>query len=203
MNDYIKFDTNDSMRYNATPIIPTKVFDLVNETDPILREVLPEFDFANPPVDPKEFASALVETCKKNNGYGLSASQCGFRYRVFVMGAGDEYVAFYNPVLVRFEGEAHIKEGCLSFPMLGLSITRPASIWIEYQDFEGNKKEAHYVGMSARCWLHELDHMNGILYTSRVKPLALQQGVKKRMKIAKLITRAQKSSKKLETVLNV
>ena len=203
MSEYITFDTNDSLKLNTTPIIPTKIYDLVPENDPILKEVMPEFNFDDGSVNAEELASALVETCRKNNGYGLSANQCGLRHRVFVMGAGTEYVAFFNPKIVKTEGEAHMKEGCLSFPMLGLSITRPAQVWVEYQDYNGIKREAHYVGMSARCWLHELDHMNGIVYTSRVKPLALQQGMKKRNKIDKLISRAQKSGKKLETVLNV
>jgi peptide deformylase len=76
-------------------------------------------------------------------------------------------------------------EGCLSFPLLGLSITRPAIVDVEYQDFNGEKKTATYSGISARCFLHELDHMNGIVYTSRAKPLALQQGMKKRHKLMK------------------
>jgi len=66
---------------------------------------------------------------------------------------------------------------------LNLRITRPKKIWVEYQDFTGAKKEAIYDGISARCFLHELDHMNGIMYTSRVKPLALQFGLKKLEKI--------------------
>ena len=144
---------------------------------------LPEFDFTKPPVDANAFASTLVETCKKYNGLGLSANQCGFPYRVFVMGAGDEYVAFFNPKLIKSEGEVHIEEGCLSWPLLNLRITRPKKIWVEYQTFTGEKKEAIFDGMTARCFLHELDHMNGIMYTSRVKPLALQFGLKKLEKI--------------------
>ena len=181
----ITFNTEELAKAPAavTNNIPT--FKLLGEDAPILKEVMPEFDFSNPPVNPNEFASSLVETCKLNKGYGLSANQCGFKYRVFVMGAGDDYVAFFNPELVRTEGENHMVEGCLSFPLLGLSITRPEQIWVKYQDFNGEPKEAHYVGISARCWLHELDHMNGIVYTSRAKPLALQSGMKKRTKLMK------------------
>jgi peptide deformylase len=58
---------------------------------------------------------------------------------------------------------------------------------VEYQDFNGEKKTATYSGISARCFLHELDHMNGIVYTSRVKPMALQSGMKKRNKLMKKI----------------
>ena len=174
-----------------------EIFDLVPETDPILSEVLQEFDFDNAPINPADFASSMVETCIKNNGYGLSANQCGFPYRMFVMGAGDEYVAFFNPKVVKTNEETHMKEACLSFPGLTLGVTRPKEIWVEYQDFNGEKKEAHYVGLSARCFLHELDHMDGIVYTTRAKPLALQSGFKKRVKLQKMMTRYFKAQNKM------
>ena len=186
MSEVITFNTEESAKVTATPV-EVKTFKLVSEDDPILREVLPEFDFANPPVNPNEFASTLVETCKKLDGYGLSANQCGFKHRVFVVGAGDDYVAFFNPKIVETKGEVHMMEGCLSFPLLGLHITRPAELVIEYQDFTGETKSGHYVGMTARCILHELDHMNGIVYTSKAKPLALQSGMKKRNKVMKMV----------------
>ena len=180
MNDVITINTADAVSEQPTQI---KTFDLIPADWPVLYREVPEFDFTKPPVDPNEFASSLVETCKKYNGLGLSANQCGYNYRVFVMGAGDEYVAFFNPKLIKTEGEAHMEEGCLSWPLLNLRITRPKKIWVEYQDFTGEKKEAIFDGMSARCFLHELDHMNGIMYTSRVKPLALKFGIKKLEKI--------------------
>jgi peptide deformylase len=188
MSDMITFDTevstNDVKKMTATKV---KTFALVPENDPILKEVLPEFDFTNPPVNANEFASTLVDTCKELNGYGLSANQCGFKHRVFVVGAGDDYVAFFNPKILETKGEAHMMEGCLSFPMLGLHITRPAELVIQYQDFNGEIKSGHYIGMTARCILHELDHLNGIVYTSKAKPLALQSGMKKRNKVMKMV----------------
>jgi peptide deformylase len=193
MSEMITFNTEDALKGSYVEAQKTKTFNLVSEDSAILKEVLPKFNFENPPVNANEFASTLVETCKANKGYGLSANQCGFKHRVFVMGAGEEYVAFFNPELVRTEGEKHMGEGCLSFPFLELHITRPEQIWVKYQDFNGIDREAHYVGISARCWLHELDHMNGIVYTSRAKPLALQTGIKKRNKVSKLIAKAQKA----------
>ena len=185
MSDIIKFDTEDSLTQGTVTPQETKIFNLVSEEHPILREVMPEFNFDNPPVNPNEFASALVETCKHYHGYGLSASQCGFKHRVFVMGHDDNYVAFFNPKLLSTTGESHIIEGCLSFPLLGLHITRAQLITVEYHDFTGTKREATFSGISARCFQHELDHMNGIVYTQRVKPMALQMGVKKRNKMLK------------------
>lgn len=170
--------------------VEIKTFELVPEDHPILKQKLKEFDFTNPPVNPNEFASSLVETCKKYRGLGLSANQCGFDYRVFVMGQDDNFVAFFNPTVVaESEETVHLIEGCLSFPLLGLRITRPAGVVLEYQDFNGERHVQNFTGISARCVLHELDHMDGILYTTKAKPLALQQGLKKRNKLIKSITR--------------
>jgi peptide deformylase len=186
MSELIKFDTSEVVHNRNIITQQTKLLNLVREEDPILKEKLPEFDFANPPVDPVQFASSLVETCKQYNGYGLSANQCGERHRVFVMGTGDEYVAFFNPKVVgQSAEEKHMQEACLSFPLLGLYISRPETIDVEYQTYKGESKSMKLSGLSARCFLHELDHMNGIVYTDRVKPLALQQGMKRRNKVMK------------------
>ena len=186
-NDGIfRINTSDALNLNATaPAIQSiSTFNLVPEDHPILSEVLPLFDFGCCPVNPSEFASTLVETCKANKGIGLSANQCGFRYRVFVMGMGENYVAFFNPVLLKMSTEESLLiEGCLSFPLLGLRIKRPTSIIVEYQDYLGDAHTTQLDGMSARCFLHELDHMNGITYIHRAKPLALKSGVTKRKKI--------------------
>lgn len=182
MNTVFKINTEDAVKSTLNVVPKAATFSLVPENHPMLKEVMPIFDFEKPPVNPNVFASNLVETCKANQGIGLSANQCGFKYRVFVMGAGDEYVAFFNPEILEVNGEAHMLEGCLSFPLLGLRITRPKEIVVQYQDFEGKKHTAKYTGISARCFLHELDHMNGIVYTEKAKPLALQLGLKKRDK---------------------
>ena len=187
MSDVIKFNTEDAVKLDVVKPQITKIYDLVPENDPILKEVMPEFDFDNPPVDPTVFASALVETCKSNKGYGLSANQCGFRHRVFVMGSGDDYVAFFNPKIISSSGEVHMAEGCLSFPFLGLHITRPAMVNVEYQDFKGVVRTATFSGVSARCFLHEYDHLQGFTFLDKVKPLALQQSLKKRNKLMKLM----------------
>ena len=91
MSEVFKYNTEEVV--NQQPVqqqAPT--LRLVAETDPILRQVLTDFDFNNPPVNAIELASALVETCKQNRGIGLSANQCGYPFRVFVMGANDDYL---------------------------------------------------------------------------------------------------------------
>jgi peptide deformylase len=179
-DEIVLYDTKDSFKTTKSTESEIETFQLVHYSHEAMSKVLPEFDFENAIVNPTSFASSLVETCKKYNGYGLSANQCGFEHRVFVMGAGDQYVAYFNPkILAVSEETIHMAEACLSFPMLTLNITRPKSIEIEYQDHLGEKHTTKFTGMTARCFLHELDHMNGLCYTSRVKPLALKQGLKK------------------------
>ena len=188
MSEVFNYNTEELIK--SIPVTPAqpKVFNLIAEDNPILRQVVPEFDFDNPPVNPNEFASTLVETCKLNRGIGLSANQCGFPYRVFVMGYENNYVAFFNPEIINIsKEEVHMIEGCLSFPFLGLRITRPAEIGVRYQDYTGEWKGTTLSGISARCFQHELDHQNGIVYTDKVKPMALQSGMKKRNKIMRKI----------------
>jgi len=198
MSDTIVFDTDAAVQ-NQPIMRQVKTFTLVPENHPALHEVLPEFDFSNPPISANEFASTLVETCKLNKGIGLSANQCGFKHRVFVMGAGDEYVAFFNPKVVSMSDEmALMDEGCLSYPLLSLKINRPKEIMVEYQDFNGQIRNTKLVGISARCFLHELDHMNGIVYTSRVKPLAFEMAMKKRDKMFKMVKKMQKNLAKIK-----
>jgi peptide deformylase len=185
MSDTITFNTEswkDDLKTSMTINTKVSTFKLVSENDPILKEVIPDFDFSNPPVDPNAFASSLVETCIKHEGFGLSANQCGFRHRVFVVGAGEEYVAFYNPKIVSSSGSTKLPEGCLSFKNLYLEIERPETIEVEYQDFTGTHKTAKFSGLTARCFQHELDHLNGVCYTKHVGPVALKMANKRRIK---------------------
>ena len=71
MSELISFNTEELAKPTASKVIAPPVFNLVSEDNFILRQVMPKFDFVNPPVNPNEFASKLVETCKTNKGYGL------------------------------------------------------------------------------------------------------------------------------------
>ena len=186
MAETISFNTEELAKPILAPVEPLKTYKLVSDDHPIMHKRLEEFDFKNPPINPNELASTLVETCKKNKGMGLSANQCGFEHRVFVMGANDDFVAFFNPKLEAIsKEEVHLVEGCLSFPFLSLHITRPKIINVSYQDFNGEEHKATFDGLSARCFLHELDHLEGVVFTQRAKPLALQMSLKKQNKMMK------------------
>jgi peptide deformylase len=186
MSDIFTYNTNDALKLDTSLVSKIPLFNLVKETHPILTQKLELFDFINRPVNPNEFASSLVETCRQHKGLGLSANQCGFPYRVFVMGAEDNYVSFFNPEIDSFSKEEVImEEGCLSFPLLSLRIKRPKSIDVRYLDYNGVQRFATFEGLSARVFQHELDHLNGIVYTDVCKPVALQMATKKQNKLMK------------------
>ena len=191
MSELFKVDTEQSIAESLG--VKHKVFSLVSEDHPVLKKVLPEFDFNNPAVDPNEFASSLVETCKLHRGIGLSANQCGFEHRVFVMGAAEEYVAFFNPKILSYSDEQiHGVEGCLSFPGMFLNLKRSKWINAQWTDENGTEYEAMMEGVPAVVFQHELDHLNGIKMTDNLKPLALKMAKEKQMKFIKKIKRQHK-----------
>lgn len=198
MSEMISFNTEDAVKYGSE-MRSIEIFNLVDENDPILKQAVPTFDFENSPVNPMEFASQLSETCRTKGGFGLAANQCGFNYRVFVMGANDEYVGMFNPVILSTSTkESLVVEGCLSFPMLALKISRPEEIVVQYQDYNGVTHTSEFHGLSAHVVQHEIDHLNGITFVERAKPMAIKMGMKKRDKFKKLVNRFETAKRKLE-----
>ena len=164
-------------------MIELKELELIPETSGILKQMQGEFDFSNPTYDPKELAYKLNGCMIKNNGLGLSACQVGIPFKVFVMRVNDpEPLALFNPRIVNVsENEVSMKEGCLSYPLLYMSVKRPDAVRIRFQTADGETKTQQFIGMSARVALHEMDHMNGITYTNRASSFELQRANRKRM----------------------
>lgn len=159
---------------------------LVKNTDPILSQELPRFDFDNPPVDPIQLAYDLVESMRHHNGLGLSANQIGLPYRAFCMQAVPAIVCFNPKVVDESSEEIALEEGCLSFQGLAIKIKRPRHIKVRYTEPNGNVVTKTFSGMAARCFLHELDHMNGIKYIERASFLQKEIAMKRQKKLAKL-----------------
>jgi peptide deformylase len=165
---------------------------LVNEDHPLLKTALEEFDFSNPPCDPVELAQALAELMIKSNGIGLSANQAGLPYRVFIMNT-QPLTACFNPRIVdQGDEEILLDEGCLSYPGLGVKVKRPKNIKVRYTLPNGEVQTAKYTGITARVFLHELDHMNGLNFIDRAGPMAKQKAVQKWGKLRKLRNLKQK-----------
>ncbi len=154
----------------------------VPEDSEILLTECKDFDFTNPPHDPKELAQALHDTMVKSDGLGLSANQVGIPYKVFVMRTGDEPFAMFNPKIVDMSNkEISMKEGCLSFPLLYLNVKRPDAVRIRFQNEHGETNTKRFIGMTARIALHEFDHMLGKVYTQKASTFETQRALRKRM----------------------
>ena len=160
------------------------MYQLVEEAMKVLREPTTDFDFENPPEDPKEIEKNMAEAMERFGGIGLSANQLGLPYRVFVMRTADSGIkAFFNPEITKLSKETELmKEGCLSFPDIYLMIKRPSAIELEYSDAENERHIIQLEGLGSRCVQHELDHLNGIIFLQRASKLKLERAIKARPK---------------------
>ncbi len=114
----------------------------------------------------------MKQTMYEAQGVGLAAVQVGILRRVVVIDCGDGYIELVNPEIISFEGEQRVEEGCLSLPgECGVTL-RPAVVRVKAQDRNG--KWCIYKGedLKARCFCHEIDHLDGIVFTQRLAPEA-------------------------------
>jgi peptide deformylase len=118
-------------------------------------------------------------------GIGLAANQIGLAKRVFVMGSNNiegfpAPFALFNPHIIEASTEMVLdREGCLSYPGLFLTINRSEWIVAEYQDSQGNTKEVKINGYLAKCFQHELDHLDGVCFVDKVSQMKLNLAMKK------------------------
>jgi len=153
-----------------------EIYKLVDKFPDALYTVTPEFDFNNPPTDPQYLTVSLLQTMVKHYGIGLAAPQVGLSYRVFVIGSENgEGFACFNPKILKQEGSTSFAEGCLTFSGLYLNIVRPETIEVEFQNMYGKTDVVKFSGLTARTFLHELDHLNGVVYTKLVSPYVLDK----------------------------
>lgn len=111
----------------------------------------------------------MFETMRVSNGVGLAAPQIALSIRVFVAEYEDRKVAVFNPEIVKAEGEELGTEGCLSIPgYVGENIRRAAKIVVKGQDVHGKNIRVNAEGWFARIMQHEIDHLDGILFTDRL-----------------------------------
>ena len=154
------------------------ILNLVDRNDPILRKVAEPFDFSNPPTDPAQLYNDMGETMIAKKGLGLAANQVGLPYRFFVL-TGEKVLGVFNPKVVDFSPEMVImNEGCLSYPGLVLKVKRPAHIRARFTMPDGQTTTMKFEGLSARCFLHELDHLDGIVHISRANAYHREQAYK-------------------------
>lgn len=107
----------------------------------------------------------MKETLADAGGVGLAAPQVGILRRVVLVDNGEEVLELVNPELVETSGEQEGPEGCLSLPGKYGLVKRPMYAKVRAQDRNGNWFETDGEGLTARCFCHELDHLDGIVYT--------------------------------------
>jgi peptide deformylase len=129
-------------------------------------------------------------TMKKFGGIGLSANQCGVFERVFIIGTDTYELVCINPQIIRAsEDLLKTDEGCLSYPGLYLKIDRPSWLEVMFVNEQGIIQNMRLDGLTARCFAHELDHMNGKRFVEYVGKVALQTARRKQEKIMKKVVR--------------
>ena len=136
---------------------------ILTDKDPALHKVcrpVEKFDWRL-----HKLLDDMTETLAQANGVGLAAPQVGILRRVVIVDTGEEILELVNPTLLETSGEQCGPEGCLSVPGKYGLVKRPNYAKVRAQDREGNWFEAEGRELIARCFCHELDHLDGIVYT--------------------------------------
>ena len=156
--------------------------ELIGENDPYLREVPEEYTFEKSmEYEPEELRNILFENMEHYVGYGLSANQLGIPYKAFAMIKDGDPIVCFNPEVKEYSDETnYVKEGCLSFPGLWFAVERASGVSVMYYDEEGEGKYGILAGLSARIFQHEMEHMDGELFTDNVSDLKLSMAMKRR-----------------------
>lgn len=153
---------------------------VVKYPDPILTTPCQEFDFINPPIDPKTLADALMTAMYDHNGIGIAANQLNIPLRVFaIRGPEFNYVCFNPKIVYHSEKTNTLYEGCLSFPGLFIKIKRPEEIRVRFQTPSGVVDTKTFGGMTARIFQHELDHLDGQLFFNKANKFHRDQALRK------------------------
>ena len=144
------------------------ILELTPNTHPILHERVKP---CSKDLDRPEMSRILKENMIHYGGVGLSANQIGIGERVFIMMLNmetEETITCFNPrIIKRYDDNVWCEEGCLSFPDEIINVERPDRIVVKYEDEDGKDHKIKLSGMAARVFLHEFDHLEGIVFTQR------------------------------------
>ena len=172
----------------------------VRSAIPVFKnELLERFGFK----DRKELSDKMFECMFKFGGIGLSANQVGLPFNMFVMGGHPQLekgmkLTCFNPMIVSSSEETVVmKEGCLTFPFVFLSISRPRKVVVKYEDENGELQEGHLDGMVSRIFQHEYDHTQGKMFVEYASKMKLDMAYKK---AEKMMDRLQKGGEVVEKI---
>jgi peptide deformylase len=125
-----------------------------------------------------KLADDMITTMYEAPGMGLAATQVGVEKRMFVYDVGDGPHTIINPQIVESDGEWAYEEGCLSVPGLSWEIIRPKQVHLTGLDLDGNEVSIEADEILARCFQHELDHVDGVLLLERLDPDTRKQALR-------------------------
>mgnify|MGYP001603476001 CR=1 FL=1 len=137
----------------------------------LLRKKVSDFNFSKHTLkEIKDLIKNMRLSMKKANGVGLSANQIGLDLKVFVAQVENKFYTVFNPKITKFsEEEIAIEEGCLSVPEMFGQVERSLRVTVEGQDISGKKIKIKTLGLLARVFQHEIDHLNGVLFIDKCK----------------------------------
>lgn len=135
--------------------------------DPILRKTSREVKEVTDRM--RELMDDMVETMNENDGVGLAAPQVGILRRIIVVDDGTGPMKLINPEILDESGEQIDVEGCLSVPNRMGEVKRPDKLRVKYMNEDGQENEIEAEGFLARILCHEVDHLNGILFTDKME----------------------------------
>jgi peptide deformylase len=138
---------------------------IVKDPDPVLREVCKPVKKITPNIH--KLLKDMADTMYDAEGVGLAAPQIGILKRVIVMDVGNDQglIELINPEVIEEEGEQFGTEGCLSIPGMNGDVRRALRVVVKGLNRDGNEITVEGTELLARCILHEVDHLNGVLYT--------------------------------------
>ena len=146
---------------------------IVKEGDPILTKKCRPVEKFNQRI--WDLLDDMVETLADSGGVGLAAPQVGVMRRVCVIDVGDGPIEFINPEIIESEGEQEVQEGCLSCPGEFGIIKRPAHVKARFQDRNGEFCELEGDDLLAQAMCHEFDHLDGIIFKSKVERMLTEE----------------------------
>ena len=162
---------------------------------PILRHGASVLHQAAAPVseitpDLQQLIDDMVQTMYAAPGVGLAAPQVGVALRIFVADVSfgrnpADLLCFVNPEFVEREGMQLEDEGCLSVPGFNATVARPSRVVMKGLDRHGNAQQVEGTGLLARCFQHEMDHLDGVLFVDRLRGLQKDLIVRKIKKLTR------------------
>ena len=137
------------------------------EGDPVLTKVSRPVDKMTP--RNHELIMDMLDTMDDAMGVGLAAPQVGILKRIVVIDVGEGPIVLINPEILETSGEQTGDEGCLSVPGMAGQVTRPNYVKVKALDIDMNEVEYEGEGLLARAFCHEIDHLDGHMYTELVE----------------------------------